>query len=66
MEARGTARSFVKEKPRREPPPPQAWEKDEKKEREEKKSERDEAPRQFDARSVLDRLWRERGGGKKR
>lgn len=66
MEARGTARSFVKEKPRREPPPPQAWEKDEKKEREEKKSEREEAPRQFDARSVLDRLWRERGGGKKR
>ncbi|MGV3621585.1 MAG: ribonuclease R [Archangium sp.] len=65
MEGKGTARSFVKEKPRREQPPPQAWEK-KNDAREEEKSEREEAPRQFDARSVLDRLWKERGGGRKR
>ncbi len=64
MEGKGTARSFVKEKERtrRDPPPPQPWEKSKKAD----EPARDESPRQFDARSVLDRLWRERGGGKKR
>lgn len=64
MEGKGSARSFVKEKTRRDPPPPQPWDKKPKAE-EETDSEKS-APRQFDARSVLDRLWRERGGGKKR
>lgn len=59
MEPRGTARSFVQEKPRREAPPPQPW--DRKKDDEERPQE--ERPKQgFDARAVLDRLWRERGG----
>ena len=47
---------------RREGPPPQAWEKP-------KEEVRDEEPKPkggFDARATLDRLWKERGGGKKR
>lgn len=47
----------------REAPPPQPWEKA----REEKGETREEEarPKQFDARAVLDRLWKERGGGKR-
>lgn len=57
-----------REKPRREQPPPQPW--DVKKAPEDEQGGEGEAPAQsssgFDARAVLDRLWKERGGGKKR
>jgi ribonuclease R len=47
---------------RREPPPPQPWEK-KKDEAEPEERTPTRTPGGFDARAVLDRLWRERGGG---
>lgn len=49
---------FEREKRRREGPPPQAWEK-----KEIPSATEGEKPQRFDARAVLDRLWKERGGG---
>jgi len=55
---------------RRPPPPPQPWEKKDDDEVPPKRAAtQDQGPATsggFDARAVLDRLWRERGGGKKR
>ncbi|MFZ5440768.1 MAG: ribonuclease R [Myxococcota bacterium] len=53
---------FFEERKRREQPPPQPWQQKREEEREETEP---AAPKQFDARAVLDRLWRERGGKRK-
>ena len=51
----------MQEKPRRDPPPAQPWER---KKPEDEERQEEAAPKQgFDPRAVLDRLWRERGGG---
>ncbi|MFT3708632.1 MAG: ribonuclease R [Archangium sp.] len=57
-----------RDKPRREQPPPQPWDKKPDAPEEEQSAGVAESsgPRKFDARAVLDRLWRERGGGGKK
>lgn len=55
-----------RDKPRREQPPPQPWDVKKAPDEEEQGGEAPAQSSKFDARAVLDRLWKERGGGKKR